>query len=153
MYTTKTKCILRWALVFLIMAGIFFFSAQEGETSKAQTKEVLSLAKIEKVTKSSGALSTEAVIVRKTGHFIEYALLGIFVYLAVSSHTGNYKKNLLISFIICFLYAISDEVHQMFIPGRDPTIEDVCLDALSAFCALAVLSWISHKKEKKRRIT
>ena len=102
LYTTKTKCILRWVFVFLIMAGIFFFSAQEGETSKAQTKEVLSLAKIEKVTKSSGALSTEAVIVRKTGHFIEYALLGIFVYLAVSSHTRNYKKNLWISFIICF---------------------------------------------------
>ncbi len=134
------------------MAGIFFFSAQEGETSKAQTKEVLSLVKIEKVTKSSGALSTEAVVVRKTAHFLEYFILGVFVYRAISSHTNNSNKNLWISFIICFLYAISDEVHQMFIPGRDPTIQDICLDALSSFCALAVLSWISHKKANKRRI-
>ena len=140
-------------LVFLMMGAIFFFSAQKGEVSKAQTKEVLSLVKIEKVEKSSGALNEVAVAFRKTLHIIEYSILGIFLSRAVSSHTKNNKRIFWISFVICFLYAISDEIHQIFIPGRQMAVYDILLDTVGAFSGCLILAFFAHKKANKRRIT
>jgi VanZ family protein len=38
------------------------------------------------------------------------------------------KKLILISILICFLYALSDEIHQSFVPGRACRILDVVID-------------------------
>ena len=66
----------------------------------------------------------------KTLHVIEYGILFFFSYRA----TYNLKKNPLASFwyaaAITVLYAISDEIHQTFVPTREGTVRDVFIDAI-----------------------
>ena len=72
-------------------------------------------------------------IVRKSAHLVEYAILYILVYFAASR--AFFKKNelrlakaLLVGLILCFLFAISDEAHQFFVPSRDGRISDIFID-------------------------
>jgi VanZ family protein len=63
-------------------------------------------------------------LIRKTAHLTEYAILGIL--------TNNMIKNnnikLYIGLLICIIYAISDEIHQLFVEGRSGQISDVLVD-------------------------
>ena len=64
--------------------------------------------------------------VRKVAHFTEYFILGILLLLTFNSYG---IKNWYIPIIICVLYALSDEVHQYFVPGRACRILDVLIDS------------------------
>ena len=50
----------------------------------------------------------------------------------------SYKKIIVYSFIFCFLYACSDEVHQLYVPGRSGNIKDVFIDSIGISFALVV---------------
>ena len=65
--------------------------------------------------------------IRKLAHFTAYLILGVLVYNLLLCYFTN-KKSLILSLIICLLYAISDEIHQMFVPGRAGQIRDVLID-------------------------
>ena len=73
-------------------------------------------------------------IFKKLAHITVYAVLYILLYRAV---TGTFRplehdRNWKIAFSLCFVYAISDELHQMFVPGRYGTIRDIGYDMLGA---------------------
>lgn len=61
-------------------------------------------------------------LIKKLGHICAYAILFYFTYRA----TGSVKE----SFLFCILYAISDEYHQSFVPGRTPMARDVGIDII-----------------------
>jgi VanZ family protein len=60
---------------------------------------------------------------RKAAHVGEYAVL------AVLARRG-WKP--LPAWLFCVFYAITDEVHQYFVPGRSARVLDVCLDSAAA---------------------
>lgn len=73
-------------------------------------------------------------IVRKSAHFIEYFILG---FLTVKSLGYYSKKNIiLISLIFCIVYALTDEIHQIFVPGRAFMLMDVFIDSVGAITAI-----------------
>ncbi len=43
------------------------------------------------------------------------------------------RKAILYTLIITLLYAISDEYHQSFVPGRDPSLVDILFDFIGCF--------------------
>ena len=59
-------------------------------------------------------------------HVIIFFLLAFF--LAIAMAKGKNKKLILLSFAISIAYAFSDEIHQSFVPGRNPSIKDILLD-------------------------
>jgi len=65
-------------------------------------------------------------IIKKSAHMIEFGILYFLLVRAFGSHSKKY----LLSFIISLLYALSDEYHQSFVPGRTPHIRDVGFDTL-----------------------
>lgn len=69
---------------------------------------------------------------------MEYACLFILFYRALKN-TSNLPspKIALWAFILTFFYAISDEYHQTFIPGRTGTLRDVMIDTGGE-----ILAWI-----------
>ena len=71
-------------------------------------------------------------IVRKTAHCVEYLILGILVYNMFKS----YDKKEFFAIIVCMLYAISDEVHQSFVPGRSCQISDILIDGIGSFIGI-----------------
>jgi VanZ family protein len=79
-------------------------------------------------------------LIKKGSHFLAYAVLA---YLALRV-TSGVKRPYLWAFLITALYAMSDEYHQTFIPGRNGTVMDVLIDSLGGLTALFSLrmNWL-----------
>lgn len=83
--------------------------------------------------------------VRVVAHFSEYFLLaGLWIW-ALSPSLG--ARGLPLAAAICLLYAISDEYHQSFVPGRDSDPLDVLTDAAGIAAAL----WMVPRLRRPRR--
>ena len=74
-------------------------------------------------------------LIRKAGHFIEYAILALLLRRALGGHG---IRPFIVALVIATAYAATDEFHQTFVPGRTATPRDVLIDATGAFAALAV---------------
>ncbi|MEZ7736260.1 VanZ family protein [Gemella sanguinis] len=121
---------------------IFLFSNQPGEDSS----------KI-----------SDNLFIRKLGHFSEYAILGFwsFIYFAnlLIKDINNNKtiRVSIASLIFSMFYAITDEIHQLFVPGRDGNIKDVALDTCGAFFGILVVNilftyFVTKKSEKNHSL-
>ena len=66
------------------------------------------------------------MLVRKCAHFTEY---GILFWLLIR---GPMKDRPYLALLLCVLYALSDEGHQIFVPGRTASLYDVALDSTGA---------------------
>ena len=82
-------------------------------------------------------------LVGKAGHVIGYAGLGLLWRRALAAHQLTSKPQML-AFVLTVLYAISDEYHQTFVPGRNGTPVDVLIDAAGAGLGL----WLLHRWQK-----
>lgn len=76
-------------------------------------------------------------IIRKTAHFLEYAILCVLYYRGLKN-TANIstKKTLLLALILTIFYALTDEYHQTFVNGRTGRSFDIGVDSLGAFFGL-----------------
>jgi VanZ family protein len=82
------------------------------------------------------------VPVRKFGHLSEYFILAILGYRAFAYAGGVFSKKKWISaFMLCALYAFSDEWHQSFVPGRSAGLSDALLDIFGSSLALCFKFW------------
>lgn len=70
---------------------------------------------------------------RKLAHFTEYFILGILVLLTFTSFDN---KNIYLMILFCFLYAYTDEIHQLFVLGRDGNFIDVLIDTSGSICSI-----------------
>ncbi|MDI1336094.1 MAG: VanZ family protein [Lacunisphaera sp.] len=74
-------------------------------------------------------------LIRKAGHFTEYAILALLLRRALGPGGG---KALGLALLLAAVYAATDEFHQSFVPGRTASLGDVLIDITGAFVALAV---------------
>ncbi len=86
--------------------------------------------------------------IRKTAHFTIFAALGFFAFLT-SGQKKLLCKGTAAVLIFCGLYAVSDELHQYFVPGRACMLRDMLLDTCGSLAgiaaALAALKIFSRK--------
>lgn len=85
-------------------------------------------------------------LVRKMAHFTIYMILGILVTLLVREYNISFYKCLFISLLVCLLYSISDEIHQLFVMGRSGEIKDVLIDTSGSFIGIFVFNKLFRKK-------
>ncbi len=73
----------------------------------------------------------------KIVHFIEYFILGVFLYRWFSNMDGcpGRKRALTATIFVGIIYAFTDEWHQSFVPGRDSSLFDVLFDSLGVAAA------------------
>lgn len=82
--------------------------------------------------------------IRKGAHVFEYFIFSLFLFNAIRSRRGWTLKTALLVIVIVFLYACTDEFHQIFVPGRGPAFRDVMLDTLAGILAqIAVWVWLA----------
>lgn len=126
-----------WCAVSVaVMALIFFFSSQTADVSSDTSGGFAEI-----LAKGISLLFTgeayDAImgfaqwVVRKSAHFSIFALLGFCVYKSLNFSTR--KKRIFIALAVCALYAVSDEVHQLFVAGRACRMSDVCIDGTGSF--------------------
>ncbi len=89
-------------------------------------------------------------VVRKSAHFTAYFLLGVLSFLSVLTYKRSLKFKLVSSGAFCFLYSVSDEIHQLFVKGRSGEIRDVFIDTCGALLAILLVYCILKSKKSKR---
>ena len=157
------KRILPWVAVFLWMAVIYFFSAQTGEMS-GDTSGSITRWLIEHIYIGFKDLAIEQqdeimaivhTLLRKGAHFTEYALLAILV----SNAIRVYKPKILLKWLIPIgfsaVYAVTDEIHQYFVPERACRLFDVFIDTSGAAfgtIVFIVISYIIYKTKTKQKV-
>lgn len=148
----RAKKILLTAAVIAWMAVIFGFSAQSGQSSGGFSERlILSAAKLIGLDSVPAAtLDILQTAVRKGAHFLSYAVLALLSFPAVASYGVKGRLRYLLSLGICFLYAVSDEVHQMFIPGRNGNPIDVLIDTAGAAFGLLIIAVLLKLNKKTR---
>jgi len=78
--------------------------------------------------------------VRKLGHFTEYFVLGVLIARALRDERGWQLHHALMAVALAGSYAVTDELHQRFVPGRTAAAGDVVIDTLGATAAQIVLA-------------
>ncbi len=84
---------------------------------------------------------------RKIAHVLEYAILTYLLIRAFWLTVKQYQKVLILSILISFIYALSDEFHQLFVFGRKGRIEDVAIDSIGIL--LIALLWYYIVRKNK----
>lgn len=147
----KMITFLSWATVILWLLIIFSLSSQPGPKSnglsKSVTKQIIKAT--QKVVVPNNYIKPRRNImnklnnlIRKYAHVVVYLVLGMLVMNAfVVSGIRGYKA-FVFSLIFCFFYAASDEIHQLFVPGRGAKATDVLIDSIGALIGIGLYKFI-----------
>jgi len=145
-----------WIPAAIIMVLIFIFSSQEAkvsdETSLSLASRVYDLYEdisnhpVTEEEKEETLLSIN-MVVRKIAHSMEYGILSFFIAFHLFALNLHKKKILLYSIFLSFFYAITDEIHQLFVPGRSGQIKDVLIDTSGALIASIIFLLVLPKLE------
>ena len=146
-------------LIILCMSTIFFFSHQKADESRNTSSKVV--IKIVEILDVQGKLNKTQTLsladrlhrtARKIAHFCIFAVLGFLFALFFKEYKYALRHIFARSVVFSFLYACTDEFHQLFIPGRSCEIRDVCIDSLGAsFGALTALVLVILFAKKGQR--
>jgi len=165
------KIIISWLLVILWAGVIFYLSGKCADDSQNQSRGLINT-----VTGVFGTVITDEEqmtnidgIVRETSHGVEYFIFGALVFNAVFLYRTESKKkknsyssdsitqkscrindSIKISVIICILFEISDELHQIPIPGRAFELLDLSIDTVGA-CLGIICIYFIYKKMKAEK--
>ena len=151
----KSKTIIKLLLVILWLLVIFTFSSQtDDESSSVSDRFIVKITE----TISHKKLSLEeqerivekfSTITRKAAHMTEYFILAILVYLLLIEY---YKIDIYLYLTIILFgifYATTDEIHQIFVPGRAGMLFDVFIDTCGTFIGTTLCFTIYNLKGKK----
>jgi len=108
-----------WLSVLLVMTAIFVMSSVPGDKKP----------------------SDPFPHADKGEHFIVYGVLAFTLYGAIRSTAPNRRGmfHIIAPLVIATLYALSDEIHQGFVPGRSKSIPDIWADFIGALVVVSVM--------------
>jgi len=139
------KKYLKWIIVLAWLIIIFSFSSQPAVISDGNSKYVIKIFDLLGLNLNSMWGDLANFIVRKIAHFLEYLILYILLFNAVYDKL-NFKKAIVISLLGVFLYACSDEIHQLFVPGRASRLRDVIIDTSGGALGALIEYIVSFQK-------
>lgn len=156
----KIRRIIFIVLIIINCITIFIFSNQNGDDSTKTSdfvtdfivniiSNINKMGDNEKITLAAQM----SPYVRKIAHYSIYFILGFLSmnYMNTFRGRGFYQKEL-VSFLLCVFYAITDEIHQLFINERAGQITDVYIDSLGALTGIFVAIFIIVAIRKKLKI-
>jgi VanZ family protein len=122
------------------MILIFLLSNEVSGTSSGRSEVIVDV-----LTNSLRVSLSEDIltfITRKAAHIIAYFILGVLIYSVVRTYKLVTRRAILICIAIALVYAISDEVHQLFVPGRSGEIRDVLIDTSASALGVYIYYFI-----------
>ena len=123
-------------LVIIWMIIIFIMSSFNADTSSSQSNIIVNF--ISNIFNINN-INLLSFIIRKLAHFTEYFILGILLY---NCFIISFRMNLYVPIIICIMYAISDEIHQLFVSGRCFQLRDIIIDTCGSITGIYLLKKI-----------
>jgi len=116
--TKPVTILLAWLAVAAWAGLIFFFSAQPSLGT---------------------GLGVWDLILRKLAHMFVFGVLTFLSWRALRQHGVGRGAALLAAAVFSLAYAVSDEYHQSFVPGRSATVYDVGFDLTGILVAVTVI--------------
>jgi len=151
-----------FSLAALWMLMIFLMSAQNATQSSNASGSVIESTlnivdpdfKEKPQAEKSEIIASYQKFVRKSAHFASYGVLAILLILPIRTYNIRDIHSFIISLLCSALYATSDEIHQLFVPGRSGEVLDVLIDTCGALFGLGVffLGMMIIKGHKERKI-
>jgi VanZ family protein len=94
-------------------------------------------------------IDTWQIFVRKCAHLGEYAVLAVLLAPALARRPllpfrPHSPRIVLLALLYCFLYALSDEIHQRFVSSRESAFRDVIIDTIGATSGLVILQLLAR---------
>ncbi|HXG64446.1 MAG TPA: VanZ family protein [Blastocatellia bacterium] len=136
-----------WLPVAAMIGLMYFFSTDSlsGENTRGLIEQIMGWL-------LSGVSDRTAArinfVIRKSAHFIEYAILAGLLYRAFrADNIPRWRLRWAVySFAIIFIWALLDEYHQAFTSKRSGSIYDSLLDMAGGLFALLVIAWFNYGK-------
>lgn len=144
----KIYVVISWALVIICMGVIFYLSAQVAEESQE-----LSDSLINNFFEWLG-IAFASDFIRTLAHCLEFMGLSVLIFNAIYV-SWELKLTSVIAFAGTVLYALTDEIHQLFVPGRAFQFSDILVDSMGALigaiASLIILKIILTIKERRNK--
>ena len=104
---------------------------------------------------SEPALDKSVAVLRKVAHVLEYAVLSVLLWRARRGNPDPLqpqwnKAHARFALFVSALYALTDEIHQAFVPNRGPNFWDICLDTAGATFGLWLV-WLYFRFKQAER--
>ncbi|MBB6635114.1 VanZ family protein [Cohnella thailandensis] len=120
-----------WVMIPILWCGIIFYFTQSPLFTSASTDG--------KIAAFFGISDGQVVnalnyLSRKSAHFLLFALLAVFI----KSMLNEAKRSYWLAWIGASAYGVTDELHQVFVEGRGPSILDAGIDSAGAGVALLI---------------
>jgi VanZ family protein len=149
--SNHSRAWLRWIPTAFFAVTIFLFSATPGDevaasfdTLTATVQAVATAQTTPSPSPSQPPAPAPEIDWLKVGHGIGYFCLGVSVLYALSPRS-RWSPSL--ALILCSLYSFTDEIHQMFTPGRSASSKDILLDTLAALIGVAVMLGVRASRD------
>ena len=145
------------------MGFIFYMSSNNGQISHEESTKVVNFIQDKTITKNSNVnkdtvneLKVKAnkldYIIRKNAHAFMYMVLAFLVGSILFIFNKRGADAIIYILFICLLYALTDEFHQSFIPGRTSLVSDVLVDFGGALIGLIFFYIAYYKIGHKKRL-
>ena len=134
-----------WSLLIAWMIIICVMSNQPAVVSDSQSIGILDLfSKVGiNITGIFGNLAN--FVIRKCAHFLEYMILALLAFNVLKLYF-NAKQVAIFTIAFVFLYACSDEIHQLFVLGREGAIRDVIIDTCGGIALVLIELGVYYTK-------
>ena len=131
------------------MISIFSLSNDNGYKSTKKSDKVITFW-YEKLTNNKinkEVINKLVYPVRKSAHIIIYLILGLLFISLLYEFNITTKIMIISSILFCFIYACSDEIHQLFVVGRSGEVKDIILDTIGSTIGIFVY-YLYRKKQR-----
>src|SRR5437016_580833 len=135
------KSFLKYWLPVLIWLAIIFIGSTDLMSAEHTSRIIGPILRWFKPDVSGETIARAQFIVRKAGHVSEYAILATFLWRALRRAACRERRMSILfvgAWLVCAIFAASDEFHQSFVPSRTASANDVIIDALGAFIGLTI---------------
>jgi VanZ family protein len=132
--------LLIWMLI------IFLLSSEVADTSSGRSDAIVDVLTYSLNISWSEELLT--FLTRKAAHIIAYFILGMLIFNVIKTYKFPIRRAITVSITLAFTYATTDEIHQLFVPGRSGELRDVLIDTSASMIGIFVYYYFSHKIRK-----
>ena len=147
-------------LLLFSMGFIFYNSSKNGYDSNKASSGILNKAgnkltinqEVKKEIKNKLNISaSKEIIIRKLAHMFEFFILAILVAIVLFIFGVKGKGAIIYVLFTVLMYAVLDEFHQMYVPGRTSSVRDVLIDFAGGFLGTICFYWTGFMASKITR--
>ena len=121
---------------------IFVLSSEGHNTSSGRSDAIVQALQSIGVSWQTDLLT---FLTRKTAHTVAYLVLGVLAYNVMRQYRLSNQVVVAVSAAVVVVYAMSDELHQLLVPGRSGEVRDVLIDSAAGLLGVLLAKFVYSK--------